>query len=136
MATTLDRGTLTGAGDPGTGYADRWTVISLTDADSSTYASSSAAFKVSETATSIQSLNTVNGYIAQWTNINPGIDGDFSVRFTYSSGGAGMDRPIGSAQNSVNGYGPAVFSVEAVPEPATLSLIGLAALPLIRRRRA
>ena len=53
FATSLDRGDMSPA--PAGGYTDRWTVISLSDVEGSTYAASTGAWKVSEAAVSIQS---------------------------------------------------------------------------------
>lgn len=137
FATSIDRGDMSPA--PAGGYTDRWTVISLSDVDASTYAASTGAWKVSDSAVSIQSYNTVNGYIAQWTNIQPGADGDFLVHFTYATGAAGGQYPTGASQNGVRGYGPAGFMLEeqmAIPEPAGPSLLALGGAALAGRRRA
>jgi hypothetical protein len=127
LATTLDRGN--------SSYNNRWTVISILDADASVYASSAGAFKVSNTATSIESYNTVNGYIAKWTDIQPGADGDFTIHFTYAVI-QGVDYPTGGvAQNGNKGYGPAGFMLAEVPEPVSLSLLAIGALGLLAARR-
>lgn len=133
LATTVDRGNTNPA--PITGYPNRWTVISLVGADSSAYASSAGALAISSTATSIQSYNTEAGQLAKWTNIDPGADNAFTVHFTYAVNASEWGA---SGQDGVKAYGPAMFSLQesAVPEPTTLSLLGLAVLPLIRRRRA
>ena len=141
MATTVDRGNASPA--PTAGYTNRWTVISLVGADSSTYASSAGAVKVSPTATSIQSYNTDAGYLAQWTDIAAGADNTFSVHFTNAVGinpvnGVGTlssPYPAGATQDNAKAYGPAMFMLTAVPEPTSLSLLSLAVLPLLRRRR-
>ncbi len=116
-------------------YTDRWSVISILDADSSTYACSAGAFKISETAVSLLSDQRTTGYVAQWTDIKPGNDGDFTIHYTHSSAGAGIDRPIGATQDGRKAYPLAGFMLQEVPEPATMSLLGLGALALIRRRR-
>jgi hypothetical protein len=136
FATTLDRGDSSPA--PAGGYPDRWTRISISDADSYTYASSAGAVKISDSTTSIQSYNTINGYMAQWTSINAGADGDFTIRFTHepTNGALSAPYPAGASQNTTRGYGPSVFALSTVPEPATLGMLGVAALGLIRRRRA
>jgi len=116
-------------------YTDRWAVVSIRDADSSTYACSAGAFKISDTAVSLLSDQRDTGYVAQWTNIKPGDDGDFTMHYTHSTAGAGIDRPAATNQDGRKAYPLAGFMLEEVPEPATMSLLGLGALALIRRRR-
>lgn len=136
FATTLDRGDSSPA--PAGGYTDRWTRISILDADAYTYASSAGAVKIGNDTTSIQSYNTANGYVAQWTAIDAGPDGDFTIRFTHeaTNGALSAPYPAGATQNTYRGYGPAGFSLAAVPEPSTLGLLGVGVYGLIRRRRA
>lgn len=124
VATTLDRGT---------NYANRWTVISLQNTISSTYASSPAALQVSALATSIQSNNEANGYVAKWTDIDPGSDNAFTVHFTYPTAANEYGAP---GQDGIKGYGPAMFMLQEVdvPEPASLSLLGMGAFLLFRRK--
>lgn len=130
FAGTLDRGNATYANN-------RWTAISITGVDDSVYAASAGAYKVDDSMVSIDSYNTINGYVAKWTDIAPGADGAFTVRFTYAT-----DAQLPAAYTGTNqdgyGYGPAAIMLQetAVPEPATLSLIGLAGLLLGRRRNA
>lgn len=128
FAGTVDRGN--------SSYANnRWTAISITGADTSVYAASAGAYKVDDSMVSIDSYNTVNGYVARWTDIAPGADGAFTVRFTYATDAEIPSAYTGTNQNGY-GYGPAAIMLQetAVPEPATLSLIGLAGLLLGRRR--
>lgn len=136
FATTLDRGDSSPA--PTGGYTDRWTRISILDADGYTNASSTGAVKISDSTTSIQCYNTTNGYIAQWTNIDAGPDGDFTIQFTHETTNGALSSPYpgGATQNTNRGYGPTGFSLAAVPEPTTLGLLGVGAYILIRRRRA
>jgi hypothetical protein len=123
MATTLDRGTAT--------YTNRWTAIEIQDMDSATNASSVGAWQVSNTMTSIQSYNTVNGYVAQWTDINPGSDGAFKVHFIHASA---SQIPIGASTGGTYGYGPGAFMLQEVPEPATMGLLAVGGLLALRRR--
>jgi hypothetical protein len=116
-------------------YDDRWTVISIVDADASTYASTSTAFKISETEVSMMALQTTSGEVARWTGIKSGADGDFTIHYTHASAGAGIDIPNGATQNSYKAYGPAGFMLVEIPEPATMSLLAIGGLALLRRKR-
>ncbi len=139
LATTLNR-----AKD----YPTRWTKISISGADdfvneslagiASSGSSIPGAFfnpGSSSDYVSIIAGNHVEGAIAQWTGIDPGADGSFSIRFisptdTAETGGL----PI--ATN--DGYGPTAFMLaEEVPEPSTIVLaaIGLLGLLFVRRIR-
>jgi len=94
-------------------YTDRWSVVSILDADSSTYACSAGAFKVSETSVSLSSDQTTTGYAAQWTNIKPGADGDFTMHYTHSTAGAGIDRPAATNQDGRKAYPLAGFMLQS-----------------------
>ena len=96
-------------------------------------------------------------YVGDFENINPvaGGTGDFSgaallnflnadtdglATFMILSPGETLDPPnngftyLASKENAV--LAPPTLTVEEIPEPATLSLIGLGVLGLLRRRRA
>ena len=133
LATTIDRGSAS--------YTNqRWTNISISDADAFTNSSSAGAFQITGgSATVLDSYNSVLGYLAQWDNIAPGADGDFSITFRNAGTVAGTDIPLGMTQDTgKGGYGPAAFMLQevTVPEPASMAVLGLGALALIRRRRA
>lgn len=127
LAAVLDRGS--------TSYTNqRWTLISIEDADASTYACSSGTYQVSSTAVSIDSYNTQNGYIAQWTGIQPGADGDMTLRFAPAT-----DDQLPEAFRTTNadgrGYGPAGIMLQEVPEPASMALLGISGLAFLCKRR-
>lgn len=127
LAAVIDRG--------GASYANkRWTLISLLDVEASTYACSSGAYQVSATVVSIDSYNTLLGYVAKWTGIQPGADGDLTLRVTYAVD-AQIPEAYRAANEEVKGYGPAGIMLEEVPEPATMGLLALGALAVLRRRR-
>jgi hypothetical protein len=128
FAGTLDRGNAT--------YDNkRWTAISITGADASTYASSAGAYKVDDSKVSIDAYNTNRGYVAKWTDINPGSDGSFSIRFTYATT-AEIPAAYQAGASAGYGYGPAGIMLQesAVPEPTALSLLAVGGLLLGRRR--
>ena len=80
-------------------YTDRITKFTLSDADAATNASTAGVTVTDNLNIAFcTGYNTVNGYVARWTDINPGSDGDFSVRFAVNSG--------------TYAYGPAVFMLQ------------------------
>jgi hypothetical protein len=102
----------------------RWTLISLVGADLSTYASSAggANYQVSATQVSQDSYNTADGSVAGWTAIKPGIDGSFSLNFTYA-----VDAQIPEAYRATNsegyGYAPAGIMLKEI-SAAIISVTG------------
>ena len=65
----------------GSSYSDRETRYTISEIDSATYASSSGATKITENSVFfVTGENTNNGYVAKWVNIEPGLDGSFTVR--------------------------------------------------------
>ncbi|MBN1676827.1 MAG: PEP-CTERM sorting domain-containing protein [Kiritimatiellae bacterium] len=67
--------------------------------------------------------NTLDGFVAKFTGIVPGEDGDMLI--TVADGGS-----VTSAGFYANG-----FMLEAIPEPSTMALFGLGGLLLFLRRR-
>jgi len=63
-------------------YTDRLTKYTISGADAYTNASSTGTTIGSGgvSTTLCTGYNTVNGYVARWTGINPGADGSFTVR--------------------------------------------------------
>ncbi|MDD5700909.1 MAG: metallophosphoesterase, partial [Dehalococcoidales bacterium] len=77
-------------------YADRITRFTISDIEAAVNGSTSGVTVSSNESVSFcTGYNTINGYIARWTGIQPGDDGDFTVRFEIESG--------------EYTYGPAVF---------------------------
>jgi len=113
LGTTFDRGS----------YTDRWSKVSITGADSYTYAASAAAWKVDDSAVTILSNNTANGYVAKWTDIKAGGDGAFTVR--YSLAGA-AERPGGTSQDSNKAYGPGAFMLQQFNGPPLVERVTIA----------
>ena len=118
-------------------YTNRWTKVTISGADSFTHASTSATNVVVGTGSNGLSTNEVafnSGYntigsVIRFDNIMPGSDGKFSIISTQYTGGSGA--------GGSKGYALAGFRLEesAVPEPTSLSLIGLGAAALLGRRR-
>ncbi len=121
VATFTDRG--------GTTYDNkRWANISLVNADSasSTYACSVGAgsYQISPTSVSQDSgYNTVDGFVAKWTDIVPGPDGKFSIYFRAAIT-AEVPAQYQGGMSSGSGYGPAGLMLEeTVPLPPNAVII-------------
>ena len=72
-------------------YDNRWTLVTITGADSAVPVLSpgNGIFQVSDTAIAINAgRNDLadQGVVAAWTNIDPGPDGDFSIISTHYTG--------------------------------------------------
>ena len=81
FATTSNRGEPT--------YTNRLTKYTISGTDAFTNAST-AGTTITDGGASTQfctGYNTVNGYVARWTNIDPGADGIFKVRAQVGTGG-------------------------------------------------
>jgi hypothetical protein len=67
-------------------YTTRISRYTISDISASTNASTSGVTVISnESVSFLTGYNTVNGYVARWTGIQPGSDGDFKVRADYPS---------------------------------------------------
>ncbi len=94
-------------------YTDRITSFEISDADAAINASTSGVTVTDNQHVSFcTGYNTENGYVARWTGVNAGTDGDFTVRFSVTSG--------------TYAYGPAVFLLKEesgeIPEQYTLTI--------------
>lgn len=77
-------------------YTARISRYTISDNDAATNASTDGVNIISnESVSFITGYNTVNGYVARWTGIQPGSDGDFKVSADYPS--------------DYHGYGMSVF---------------------------
>jgi len=74
--------------------------------------------------------NTVNGYVARWSYINPGPDGDFTVRANWAGAAYGGDTTSPGKAYAFDAF----CLIEEVPEPATLAIFGMGGLAILRRR--
>ena len=89
-------------------YTNRWSVVSIAGADAFTYAASAGSYKISDSAVSLLSNQTPTGYVAKWTDIDPGADGGFSITYTYATAANGGIPPL-ETQDGVKAYGPGAF---------------------------
>ena len=121
------------------GYNDRWTKVTLDGADGYTNAHSTGAGTVQPGVAGLgmnqmamhtgMNSHADQGYVAYWTDIDPGTDGTISVNSQWYQPGGGS-----------KGYGLHGIMLVEVPEPSTLLLAAMALLGLAafgwRRRRA
>ncbi|MBN2477233.1 MAG: lamin tail domain-containing protein [Pirellulales bacterium] len=96
------------------GYTDRWTRVTLEGAASATAAHSSGHGVVVLSPTEVAILTGENhlsdqGFLAAWTDIDPGPDGEFAIVSRQYTG----DTPLGDASGS-KGYGIAGLRLEEV----------------------
>jgi len=112
------------------GYTNRWTLVTLQDADAATPAHSTGIGVVVVSPNQVAIWTGDNsaagqGFVAAWTDIDPGMDGDFSVISTHYTGatpGVGSGTADGS-----KGYGLAGIRLQEVPPsgpPAWLQRTG------------
>jgi hypothetical protein len=96
----------------GESYASRVTNWSLSGAESSTYACSDGALKISDTSAEFSTGNNTAGLVARWTDIRAGADGTFTIRTSHgigeTSGGI-----VGA--DAYRGYAGGVFMLKAQP---------------------
>ena len=77
------------------------------DADAATNASSNGVVVNSNESVSFSvGYNTMNGYVAKWTDIEPGLDGSFSVTSEW-------DVAQGTGTENTKGYAMSAFRLEA-----------------------
>jgi hypothetical protein len=109
----------------GSTYLDRYAKFMIQDADVFTNASSSGVTigDAGASSTFVTGENTALGYVARWTDIRSGPDGDFTV---WSG-----DATVGS----IKPYVMQAFKLVETPEPASLVLLTLGGLALLRRRQ-
>lgn len=108
-------------------YADRYTMFTIAGADSYSNTSSTGVpiTDAGATSTVMTGNNTAAGYVAQYSNIADS-DGTFYID-VYGQGTTG---------NTYKWYLNALSVTETeVPEPASLSLLGLGAVALLSRKR-
>lgn len=120
FVTTANRG--------GSYSTERWTKFSILGADAYTNSSSTGVTQVTPDVLKMNTgNNTVAGNVIRWTGITA-TDGSFTV----ISQNVGISGP-GEIYKS---YGMEGFMLSEVPEPATMCLLGLGGLTLMRKRRA
>ena len=122
-------------------YPERWTGHEIIGADSSVYASSTPGadpyiVKLSETKVTIgygrMAQRWGSGYVASWTDINPGADGSFKFR-TWPD----TSQPVNDSRKA---YIPSVILLEEIPEPSSIILLVIGVLvglgvAVLRRRK-
>lgn len=90
----------------GPGYASRVTNWKIIGAESFTYASSAGAQKIAEDSVEFSTGDNSAGYVAAWTNIDPGADGTVIIRTSHTVGEANGGSPGASP---FQGYAGGVF---------------------------
>ena len=93
----------------GQGYAERTTNWQLLGADTFTYASSQGAWKVGEDSVEFSTGHNKVGYVARWTGIAPGSDGQIIIRTSHTVGEANGGLP---GAHAYKGYAGGVFMLE------------------------
>jgi hypothetical protein len=95
-------------------YANRITKFTLSGVEAATNASTPGVTVENEYSVSFSTgYNTVNGYVARWTGIQPGSDGSFTVRAEAGT-------------SEYKAYGPSVFMLQEEgqtgPAPSVITL--------------
>jgi len=93
-------------------YTTRYSVYSISGADSVANASTSGVNVTSDTEVWFNTGDNYNdGYVARWTNVEPGSDGSFSVRATHHS----------TADSGRKAYAFDVFMLQEMVDPTKAS---------------
>ncbi len=101
-------------------YAERWTRYSIMDADSFTNASTPGVQVNSEDSVSFSTgYNQVAGYVARWTNIQPGPDGAFRIR---AASDTGHPREYSSSDNQAYSFDVFMLSEDEADGQPTVEL--------------
>ncbi len=93
----------------GAGYAERTTNWEIMGAESFVYASSEGAWKVSEGSVEFSTGHNEAGYVAKWTDIDPGADGRVVIRTSHSVGEANGGL---AGAHAYKGYAGGAFMLE------------------------
>lgn len=114
----------------GSSYADRYTKFTIQDADAFNNASSSGVIirDSGASATFVTGENSAKGYVARWTGIRPGADGDFTVW-------SGNPDAVAPVVLTTKPYVIQAFRLTEIPEPASLGLLSLGGLVVAAYRR-
>ena len=99
----------------GAGYADRVTNWKLIGADTFTYAASTGARKVADDSVEFSTGENGAGYVARWTDIAPGSDGQIVIRTSHTVGEANGGLP---GAHAYKGYAGGVFMLRMQPAGA------------------
>jgi hypothetical protein len=111
-------------------YDDRWTTVTLVGADASTANHSLGVGVVVISPTSVAIMVGSNhqpgeGFVAGWTGIDPGADGEFQIVSTHYTGatpGVGTGTAVGNKSYAVGGI--RLAEVQIAPAPSTPAGIG------------
>jgi hypothetical protein len=121
-------------------YSGRKTTFTISGVDGAANASTGTIDSTYATSF-VTGDNTVNGYVARWTGIQPGSDGTFAVKFTNSGTETTAYGPsvFMLSEESTNAVSLASFGTRTtspVPYAAAMGLVLVGATVLWRRRPA